>query len=99
MPCFTKKRDNVAILTFNRPHRLNAINQDLLEVFIHLLQTVQKDSDVQSVILAGADRAFCAGEGLKETSSGKSFEQWTMEVDALQDVGGEENEKHEAGKS
>lgn len=81
-----QKRENVGIITFNRPHRLNAINQALLKGFIHQLQNVQQDPDVRSVILTGAGRAFCAGEDLKETSSGKSFEQWTIEVDALQDV-------------
>jgi len=81
-----KKKDNVGIITFNRPHRLNAINDGLLKSFIRQLQIAAKDSDVQSVILTGAGRAFCAGEDLKETSAGKSFEQWTMEVDALQDV-------------
>ena len=81
-----KKQENVAIITFNRPHRLNAINEALIKGLIHQLQTAQKDSDVQSIILTGGDRAFCAGEDLKETSSGKSFEQWTMEVDGLQEV-------------
>ena len=81
-----KKKENVGIITFNRPHRLNAINEGLLKSFIRQLQIAQKDSDVQSVILTGAGRAFCAGEDLKETSSGKSFERWTIEVDALQDV-------------
>jgi enoyl-CoA hydratase len=81
-----KKRENVGIITFNRPHRLNAINEALLKGFIHHLQNAQKDPDVQSVIVTGAGRAFCAGEDLKETSSGKTFKQWTIEVDALQDV-------------
>ncbi|MCB2148388.1 MAG: enoyl-CoA hydratase/isomerase family protein [Deltaproteobacteria bacterium] len=81
-----EKKEKVGIITFNRPHRLNAINDALLKGFIHQLQNAQKDPEVQSVILTGAGRAFCAGEDLKETSSGKSFRQWTMEVDALQDV-------------
>jgi enoyl-CoA hydratase/carnithine racemase len=81
-----KKQENVAIITFNRPHRLNAINEALIKGLIRQLQTAQKDSDVQSIILTGEGRAFCAGEDLKETSAGKSFEQWTMEVDGLQDV-------------
>ena len=81
-----QKRENVGIITFNRPHRLNAINEVLLRGFIRQLQRTQKDPDVQSVILTGAGRAFCAGEDLKETSSGKSSEQWAIEVDALQDV-------------
>lgn len=78
--------ENVGIITFNRPHCLNAINEALLGGLIHQLQRAQKDTDVRSVILTGAGRTFCAGEDLKETSSGKSFEKWTVEVDALQNV-------------
>lgn len=81
-----KKKENVGIIQFNRPHRLNAINESLLKGFIDQLKVAQKDPDVRSVILTGAGRAFCAGEDLKETSSGKTFKQWTIEVDALQDV-------------
>lgn len=81
-----QKEENIGIIQFNRPHRLNAINSALLDGLINQLQVVQKDSDVKSVILTGAGRAFCAGEDLKETSSGKTHEQWAAEVDALQDV-------------
>lgn len=81
-----RKEKNVGIIQFNRPHRLNAINQSLLKGFIDKLKVAQQDPDVRSVILTGVGRAFCAGEDLKETSSGKTFEQWTIEVDALQDV-------------
>ena len=81
-----QKEDNIGIIRFNRPHRLNAINQSLLREFIDQLHVAQQDPDVRSVILTGAGRAFCAGEDLKETSAGKSFTQWTVEVDALQDV-------------
>lgn len=80
------KKETVGIIQFNRPHRLNAINESLLKGFIDQLKAAQKDPDVRSVILTGAGRAFCAGEDLKETSSGKTFKQWTIEVDALQDV-------------
>lgn len=81
-----QKKEHVGIIQFNRPQRLNAINQALLKGFIDQLKVAQHDPDVRSIILTGAGRAFCAGEDLKETSSGKSYEQWTKEVDALQDV-------------
>ena len=81
-----QKEGNIGIIRFNRPHRLNAINQSLLKGFIEKLHLAQQDPDIRSVILTGAGRAFCAGEDLKETSAGKSFSQWTVEVDALQDV-------------
>jgi enoyl-CoA hydratase len=81
-----EKVEKVGIITLNRPHRLNAINEALLQGLIRLLEIAGKDTEVRSVILTGAGTSFCAGEDLKETSSGKTFDQWTREVDALQDV-------------
>jgi enoyl-CoA hydratase len=80
------KNQNVAIITLNRPERLNAINKDLLKGLIAQLETARQDQDVLAVILTGAGRAFCAGEDLKETSAGKNFEDWIEETEGLQDV-------------
>ncbi len=77
---------NVGIITLNRPERLNAINGGLLRDFIEQLKTARDDKEVISVILTGAGRAFCAGEDLKESSAGKSFETWIEETDGLQEV-------------
>jgi len=81
-----EKNQNVAIITLNRPERLNAITRELLSGLIEQLETARKDVDVTAVILTGAGRAFCAGEDLKETAAGKSIEQWVAETDGLQDV-------------
>lgn len=77
---------NVGIITLNRPECLNAINGGLLRDFIEQLKTAREDKEVISVILTGAGRAFCAGEDLKESSAGKSFETWIEETDGLQEV-------------
>ena len=81
-----EKKQNVGIITLNRPERLNAINKDLLHGLIENLATAGQDGQVVSVILTGAGRAFCAGEDLKETSAGKSFDDWMVETDGLQEV-------------
>jgi enoyl-CoA hydratase len=81
-----EKKQNVAIITLNRPQRLNAITRDLINGLIAQLKTARQDQDVSVVILTGAGRAFCAGEDLKETSAGKSFEDWMEETDGLQEV-------------
>lgn len=80
------RNQNVAIITLNRPERLNAINKDLLKGLIEKLGMARQDKDIVSVILTGAGRAFCAGEDLKETSAGKSFEDWVEETEGLQEV-------------
>lgn len=79
------KEEKTAVVTLNRPKRLNAINQDLLRDLIRYLEKAGADDDVATVVLTGAGKAFCAGEDLKETSAGKTLDQWTREIDALQE--------------
>ena len=81
-----RREGNVGIVTLNRPERLNAINQDLLDALIRQLGAAGDDEEAVSVILTGAGKSFCAGEDLKETAAGKSIEQWAKEIDALQET-------------
>lgn len=53
-------------ITLNRPDRLNAIGGDLLADLIAALQQAGRDDSVSVFILAGAGRAFCSGDDLKE---------------------------------
>ncbi len=80
------RQKNVGIITLNRPHRLNAINLDLLVGFMEQLDRARQDAKTLVVILTGAGKAFCAGEDLKETASGKSMEQWMDEAERLQEI-------------
>ena len=81
-----ERRESVALITLNRPHRLNAINGALLDELVRRLDQARDDDDVIAVVLTGAGRAFCAGEDLKETAEGKSPDQWAEETDGLQEV-------------
>ena len=81
-----QEKEQVGVITLNRPERLNAINTDLLDKLIQKLTRAGRNTDIASVILTGAGKSFCAGEDLKETAAGKTFEHWVREVDGLQEV-------------
>ncbi len=55
----------VARLTFNRPDRYNAFDDELSFAFIDALKAVNKDPEVRVVVLSGAGKAFCSGQDLK----------------------------------
>ena len=81
-----RRDENLGIITLNRPERLNAINRDLLADLRLQLGAARHDKDTTAVVLTGAGRAFCSGEDLKETSAGKSLDDWTRETEGLQDI-------------
>ena len=53
--------DPVAIITMNRPDRLNAFTVRMLAEIRHALGAAEKDSRVVGIVLTGAGRGFCAG--------------------------------------
>jgi len=62
-----EKVDHVAIVTFNRPERMNSLCAQMEREAIDLWREVNHDDDVWVVILTGAgDRAFCAGQDVFE---------------------------------
>src|SRR3990172_8583248 len=57
----------VALVTLNRPERLNAVNGALRAALIRTLGELNRDDRVRAVVITGAgDRAFCAGQDLEE---------------------------------
>lgn len=56
-----KQPNGVAIVTLNRPERLNAVNATLHHELARFTRDADADADVKVVLLAGAGRAFCAG--------------------------------------
>lgn len=59
-----KKRKGVLEITFNRPDRLNTINEEMAVDIMDALDAVELDRKVLAVILQGDERAFCAGADL-----------------------------------
>lgn len=59
--------DDIATVTLNRPDRLNAFNQRMLDEFAALWPDLRGDDAVSVIVLrASGDRAFCTGVDVKE---------------------------------
>ena len=59
-----KKEEGVAIITLNRPERLNALTPKMLEEIITVTREVGEDEGIRAMVVTGAGRAFCAGADL-----------------------------------
>ena len=61
-----EKKDNIAILTLNRPDALNALNLDVLSELNDAVITAENDEDVYVLIVTGAGRSFVAGADIAQ---------------------------------
>src|SRR5437879_406718 len=61
--------DGIALITLNRPDKLNALNYDLIDRLMAALDRIETDAGIGAVILTGAgERAFSAGADINEFS-------------------------------
>ncbi len=63
----TERRDNApgtlatGLITLNRPHKRNALNERLMDELGHALHAFDADPGIGCIVLTGSDRAFAAG--------------------------------------
>ena len=55
----------VAILTLNRPDKLNAINLEMMAELCQAMDQAEGDSDIRAIVLRGEGKAFSAGIDLE----------------------------------
>lgn len=65
-----ERRGRVALLTLNRPERLNAFAAATARCLWPLLDEVAADDEIRVLVLTGAGRGFCSGADLKALGSG-----------------------------
>ncbi|HEX5225540.1 MAG TPA: enoyl-CoA hydratase [Solirubrobacteraceae bacterium] len=58
--------DGVALLTLNRPDRLNAWTGEMENLYFDLLEACAADTDVRAIVVTGAGRGFCAGADMND---------------------------------
>lgn len=60
-------KQGIATVTINRPKKLNALNDEVLNELADVFKTIQIDEDITGVIVTGSgDKAFVAGADIKE---------------------------------
>lgn len=67
LPVELEKREQVALLTLNRPEKLNALNYETNDLLVERLDQIEVDDTIKVIILTGAgQRAFSAGGDIHE---------------------------------
>ena len=84
----------VAIITFNRPKVLNALNSQTLTELASAMQSCKDDADVRAIVLTGAgDKSFVAGADINELAvlspvAGKEHARRGQQIfDAIEQLG------------
>lgn len=62
----TEKKDQVLIITLNRPDKFNSFNREMALELIRVLKAAETDPEVRAILLTGEGKAFCAGQDLSE---------------------------------
>jgi enoyl-CoA hydratase len=75
LPVDLERRGPVAVLTLNRPEALNALSLEMLDELDELLDAIEADSELRTVVITGAgDRAFTAGADIRHMQNATALE-------------------------
>jgi enoyl-CoA hydratase/carnithine racemase len=75
-----RTEEGVALITLNRPDRLNAWIPEMVTRYFDLLDRAAADPDVRAIVVTGAGRGFCAGAdvgALKDITEGEA--EWAID--------------------
>ncbi len=61
-----EKQNAVAIVTLNRPDKLNSFNEKMHQALALTLDMIDADDTVRCLLITGSGRGFCAGQDLGE---------------------------------
>src|SRR3954447_5891723 len=81
-------RGRVAVLTLDRPERLNAIGSDTVALLHQALDRIEADADTRAIVVTGEGRAFSAGADISELDTLHDGADFARFVTGLTDVFG-----------
>jgi enoyl-CoA hydratase len=77
---------HVALVTLNRPERMNAMAFDVMIPFRDRLREIGQDNDVRVIVITGAGRGFCSGADLEDPGAIPHVEGLTLPTIALRSM-------------
>lgn len=83
-----EQKGNVAVLSLNRPERLNAFTQEMAREIADFLEESTHDDEVRAVVVTGRGKAFCGGGDISvleaiEGSPGHRVHQELLDIYAV----------------
>src|SRR5437762_13529256 len=74
-----RSQDSIALVTLNRPDKLNAMSMVLKEELVRALRELDADRATRVVVITGAgQKAFTAGADIHEFQGRTPMDQWRM---------------------
>jgi len=78
-----ERHGNVALLTLDRPNRLNAIGSDTVALLHDALDSIEAHRSLRAIVVTGAGRAFSAGADISELETLRSGADFSRFVQGL----------------
>jgi enoyl-CoA hydratase len=82
----SKPRPHVALVTLNRPDRMNSMAFDVMIPLRETLETISRDNDVRVVVLTGAGKGFCSGADLENPGRVPDIDGLTLPTIAMRSM-------------
>src|SRR5277367_1358551 len=82
----TRPHPGVAVVTLNRPERMNAMAFDVMIPFRDALREIGNDNAVRVVVITGAGRGFCSGADHENPGTMPNMDGLTLPTIALRSM-------------
>jgi enoyl-CoA hydratase/carnithine racemase len=81
---YEKGDDGVAVITLNRPEKMNAFTRRMLDEWTWAIEDTKLDDSVRAVVVTGSGRAFCAGMDVQQEARGEGVLGTESQTPAIQ---------------
>jgi enoyl-CoA hydratase len=81
-----RPRPNIALITLNRPERMNSMAFDVMVPLKRVIEEITSDNDVRVVVLTGAGRGFSSGADHKSAGAVPNIDGLTRPTFALRSM-------------